>query len=335
MRGKYHLAASVCALLLSAPGLAQSQSLAEDAAAFGARESVWAADISPDGQSIVYLAPAANGTAVALTANLTTKQVKPFLSSGSPSEKLSWCRFVSNERMICRYRRIDAGSAFGLVGFVRLVAINRDGSNAKQLGQSQSFYDAAIRQYDGEVIDWLPGEGGDVLMARAYVPEEYKMNTRLVRTKQGLGVVRVNTRSMASRELEPPKPEVSNYMTDGRGNVRLMAMSGVSGSQLTGFTKYYCRTQSSRDWIDLTDYVDDDDFVPLAIDATTDSLCVLRRLNGRLALYRMKLTRPISEELVASNPYVDIDDVERSSNGQRVIGYTLAEDKRETIYFDP
>ena len=51
---------------------------------------------------------------------------------------------------------------------------------------------------------------GDVLMARAFVPEEYKMNTRLVRTKQGLGVVRVNTKSMVSRELEPPKPQVSN-----------------------------------------------------------------------------------------------------------------------------
>ena len=334
MRGKYNLTASVCGLLLSAPGFAQSHSLAEDAAAFGARESVWAADISPDGRSIVYLAPAANGTAAALTANLTTKQVKPFLSSGSATEKLSWCRFVSNERLICRYGRIVA-DPLGLVGFARLVAINGDGSNARQLGQTESFYDAGIRQHDGEIIDWLPGEGGDVLMARQYVPEEYKMNTRLVRTKQGYGVVRLDTKSAGSRGVEPPKPLVSNYMTDGRGNVRLMAMSGVSGSQLTGTTKYYYRTQSSRDWIDLTDYVDDEDFVPLAIDATTDSLYALQRLNGRLALYRTKLTRPVSQELVASNPYVDIDDVERSSNGQRVIGYTLAEDKRETIYFDP
>ena len=66
-----------------------------------------------------------------------------------------------------------------------------------------------------------------------------------------------------------------------------------------------------------------------------DSLYLLQRLGGRLALYRTKLTQPVSTELVASNPYVDIDNVERSSNGQRVIGYTLAEDQRETIYFDP
>lgn len=335
MRNKYRLAAAVCGALLSGPGFAQSHSLAEDAAAFGARESVWEANISPDGQSIVYLAPAANGTAAALTANLKTRKVKPFLSSGSATEKLSWCSFITNERLICRYGRIVA-DPIGLVGSARLVAINGDGSNVRQLGQSESFYDAAIRQYDGEIIDWLPGEDGDVLMAREYVPEEYKMNTRLVRTKQGLGVVRLDTKSLGTRAVEPPKPLVGDYMTDGRGNVRLMAMVGVSGSQVTGQTKYYYRTQSSRDWIDLTDsYVEDEDFVPLAIDATSDSLYVLKRLNGRLALFRTKLTRPTSTELVASNPYVDIDDVERSSNGQRVIGYTLAEEKRETIYFDP
>ena len=66
---------------------------------------------------------------------------------------------------------------------------------------------------------------------------------------------------------------------------------------------------------------------------TTNSLYFLQRLNGRLALYRTKLTQPVSTELVASNPYVDIDDVERSSNGQRVIGYTLAEDQREIDLF--
>lgn len=334
MCNTYRLAASVYGLLLSTSGIAQSHSLAEDAAAFGARESVWGADISPDGQSIVYLAPAANGTAAAITANLATRQVKPFLSSGSATEKLSWCAFASNQRLICRFGRIVADPV-GLVGFARLVAINRDGTNARQLGQTESFYDAGLRQHDGEIIDWLPGEDGDVLMARQYVPEEYKMNTRLVRTKHGYGVVRLDTKSLGSRAVEPPKPMVSEYMTDGRGNVRLMAMSEASGSQLTGRTRYYYRTQSSRDWIELIHYVEDDDFRPLAIDATSDSLYVLRPLNGRQALYRMKLTRPVTMELVASNPYVDIDDVERSSNGQRVIGYTLAIDERETVYFDP
>ena len=28
-----------------------------------------------------------------------------------------------------------------------------------------------MRQFDGDIIDWLPGEHGSVLMARNYVPE--------------------------------------------------------------------------------------------------------------------------------------------------------------------
>ena len=64
-----------------------------------------------------------------------------------------------------------------LLGFSRLVAINSDGSGIKQLGQASSFYDAGYRQTDGDVLDWLPGGGGSVLMARDYVPESGKTGT--------------------------------------------------------------------------------------------------------------------------------------------------------------
>ena len=39
--------------------------------------------------------------------------------------------------------------------------------------------------------------------------------------------------------------------------------------------------------------------------------------------------------MIADNPQVDIDDVVRVGDGQRVIGYTYESEKRETIYFDP
>jgi dipeptidyl aminopeptidase/acylaminoacyl peptidase len=85
----------------------------------------------------------------------------------------------------------------------------------------------------------------------------------------------------------------------------------------------------------LTEFVDADEFQPLAIDATSDSLYALKPLNGRKALYRIKLGATPATDLVASNPQVDIDDVIRSSNGQRVIGYTYVVDKRQVEYFDP
>jgi len=77
-----------------------------------------------------------------------TGDAKPFLNSGNGGDHLRRCRFVTDQRLICKYTAIvdDAGV---LLGFSRLVAINSDGSDLKQLGQESSYYDAGYRQYDG------------------------------------------------------------------------------------------------------------------------------------------------------------------------------------------
>jgi hypothetical protein len=94
------------------------------------------------------------------------------------------------------------------------------------------------------------------------------------------------------------------------------------------------RIANSRDWQPLSE-ANYDEFQPLAIDADSNELYALKKLNGRSALYTIKLDGSMSEKLVASNPRVDIDDVVRFGDGQRVIGYAYAEDKRFTVYFDP
>lgn len=332
--GNLLAAASAAALFVGVQASAQNFSLADDAAAFGARESASGEAISPDGKSVTYVAPAPRAGSVAFVANLETGDVKPFLNSGAGPEKLSWCSFITDTRLVCRYRAIlnDTGQ---LVGFSRLIAVDRDGSRLKQLGQASSFYDAGLRQFDGDIIDWMPGQGGSVLMARAYVPEMNRTGTRLSRSKEGYAVDRVDTVSLKTTIVEPPKPNTSDYMTDGLGNVRLMQVTELSGQMLTGRVRYYYRTKGSRDWKSLTDYLQPEDFSPLAVDATVDSLYALKPLNGRQALYRIKLTDPVSTELVASHPRVDIEDVTRAANGQRVTGYTLVDADRETVYFDP
>ena len=306
-----------------------------DAALFGSRESATGIHLSPSGTLVSYIAPTSGGGAVAFIANVQTGESKPFLSSGKGNEKLRWCAFVTDQRLVCRYTAIvdDAGL---LLGFQRLIAINSNGSGMKELGQQSSFYDAKVRQFDGSIIDWLPGSGGSVLIAREYVPEEGKVGTRLVRSQKGIGVDRVDTLSLKVTPVEGAKRDVDAYLSDGLGKVRLMGMAGIVNDQmLTGKTKYFYRTTNSNDWKPLTDYVDEDDFNPLAVDATSNSLYALKPLNGRKGLYRIRLEDGLSTELVASNPKVDIDDVIRSANGQRVIGYTFVVDKREAEYFDP
>lgn len=331
-------AGACCALLFAtaAPLSAQAAGPVDpQAALFGVRESAVGVDLSPNGKLVSYVAPAVGGGSVAFIANVQSGESKPFLNSGKGPERLRWCHFVTDRRLICKYTANVVDPSGLLLGFSRRIAVNSDGTDIKELGQRSSFYDAGIRQEDGEIIDWLPGGDGSVLMERSYVPETGTTGTRITRTSSGVGVDRIDTVTLKSTALEQPREDVGSYMTDGRGNIRLMARIGTDYQMLTGKSKYYYRTTDSRDWKPLTDFVDENHFQPLAIDATSNLLYVLKPLDGRKALYRVKLTNPSSTELVASNSKVDIDDVIRSSNGERVIGYTFAIDKRQGEYFDP
>jgi dipeptidyl aminopeptidase/acylaminoacyl peptidase len=317
---------------------AQTPGADPNAALFGARESATGVYLSPSGKLVSYIAPARGGSTVAFVANVETGEAKPFLNSGTGPEKLRWCAFVTEQRLVCRYTAILDDSGV-LISFRRLIAINWDRSGMKELGQKESYYDAGYRQSDGTIIDWLPGGDGSVLMAREYMAEAGKGGTRMVRIKEGLGVDRLDTASLKVNVVEGARRDVGSYMSDGQGNVRLMTITGtangVDDNMLTGKTRYYYRPVGSRSWAPLTGFVKDEDFEPLAIDATSNSLYALKPLDGREALYRIKLDGSQATELVASNRTVDIDDVIRSANGQKVIGYTYVVDKREAEYFDP
>jgi dipeptidyl aminopeptidase/acylaminoacyl peptidase len=317
---------------------AQSNPLATDAAAFGAREAVQQPDLSADGSSVLYITPGPGPSSVALISNLVTGKSQVAISADGTPEKLRWCNFVSSSRMICRITGTIAqqfSDSKNLVGFSRLLAVNADQTNAKMLGQKDSVYDERLRQFDASVIDWMTGSDGTVMLQRDYVPEAGKIGSNIVRTKDGLGVDLVDTDTMKSKTVETPSDTTSSYMTDGRGNVRLMEVPELKGrSQLTGRLKYMYRTASSRDWKTVADY-QKDEFVPLAVDAETDSLYALKKKSGRFALYRIKLDGTLAETLIAENPRVDIDNVVRFGDGQRVVGYTYAEDKRHAVYFDP
>lgn len=164
------------------------------------------------------------------------------------------------------------------------------------------------------------------------------MNTRLVRTAEGLGVDRIDTRTLRSTSIERPNRSAGQYMTDGRGNVRIMAtvpMRGGTG-QLGSRINYYYRVGSEGDWRDFASYdtLSYEGMYPLAVDAALNAAYVLKRLDGRFALYRVKLDGSMATELVYANDQVDVDDVVRASRGGQVIGVTFADESRRVIYFD-
>ncbi len=311
----------------------------DPAARFGAREGIEHIDISPDGRRVLYLAPGPGASTMLAVQDLSGSAAPQIAvrSDGNP-ERLRWCQFVTDDRVVCEFGALVADGA-SLVPFSRLIAMDTDGSDAQLLGQRQSFFDAYLRQFDGSILDWMPGANGAVLMSRQYVPEAGRMGTRLSRQTEGLGVDRVDVRTGRSSTVEPANPRAGRYLTDGRGQVRIMAIPEVRGGatgQLGTRTDYMFRRQGGTDWERLGSYdgATREGIFPLAVDPTLDSAYVLKKLDGRFALYRMKLDGSGALELAHANPQVDVDGVVRAGRGSQVIGATFADESRRTIYFD-
>ncbi len=336
------LAATLAAGSLRAQPPAQapaaSPSAANASALFGPRESVTSLDISPSGRYAVYVAPARGTASAAVVADLVGGgDARPVLRASGQPERLRWCRFVSDTRLICAIR--GTGNIEGqLVGFSRLFAVNADGSNIRELGQQASAYDARLRQFSGAILDWLPQDGNAVLMVRDYVPEAMASGSRMARRQNGLGVDRIDINNLRITSVEQPDPRASGYMSDGRGNVRMMiSVQTVGEGQAAAQTVYYYRLAGARDWRRFSTYDENtrEGMFPVAIDGARDVAYVLKRLNGRLALYRVRLDESLATELVYANETVDVDDVVRIGRAGAVVGVTFAEERRRVIWFDP
>ena len=329
---------SASTMMMAPIAIAADAALTADAIAFGAREAAQNMDLSPSGSKVVMIEPGPGASSRAKVFDLATGQASVALSTSGTPDALRWCGFASETQLVCRY----GGTALygsSLIGYSRLLTVATDGSNPKPLGQARSWFDSALRQFDGALIDWLPGETGAVLMAREYVPEEGKIDSLVKRSGDGTGVDRVDLARLKFSRVEAPRKNVASYQTDGRGKVRLMALVGKGGltDQLSGKTDYLYRTAGSNDWKPLGSYDERSrsGITPLAIDADSDSLYALKNNGGRDALYRIKLDASRTETLVAADPAVDISDVIRFGRGQRVIGYSFADTARRAVYFDP
>jgi dipeptidyl aminopeptidase/acylaminoacyl peptidase len=332
------LLASAIGLCMAAP--ASAADLATDAKAFGARESVTSPHLSPDGSSVIYLTPGPGRKTVAVIGNLGTGQFHSMVTTDGQPESLSWCHFASGARAVCRFGGFVPWQGSVRNGdpvyFSRLVALDLDGSHPKLMGQPETAHDEWIRQNDGQIIDWLD-LNGQVLVNRLYMPETDTTGKLVYNKKKGWGVDKVDVTSLRSEVVESPR-EATSYMTDELGHVRLMIITDTRNSGvLTGQLRYFYRTETSREWKPLFVVTDlqKPEAEPRAIDASINSLYTLKKKNGRYALYAVKLDGSMAETLIAENPRVDIDDVIRFGEGQKIIGYTYTEEQQKTVYFDP
>ena len=335
MRRIIPIVTAFCVLI---PALVLAENAPFDAAAaFGARPSASDVTVSPDGQNLAWIAPAAGQGSTLYTLALT-KDAKPraaLTASGSP-ERLDWCRWASNSRLVCRFFYLQRKPELGIMHIRRLVAVNSDGSNLKSLSTQQTEDMHVLIVGGGAVIDWLAEPEASVLMTRVYGANDH-IGSRLGSDVTGLAVDRLDTITLESHRVEPPNRNAIDYIADGRGRVRIVANREVEARQATGIVRYEFHPVGSDDWQPLSQFQNSDGtgFVPEAVDPEHNLAYGFKKLDGRFAVYTVALDSGRSEQLVYANPEVDVDELVTLGPQQRVVGANYYTNDRHAEYFAP
>ena len=336
MLNRWFIAAGLSCIAIACR--AQNASAFDAASAFGARPDVSGMHISPDGKNVVYIAPAKGQGSIAYTYNLAGGgSAKPALSSDGKPFRLEDCHWVSNDRIVCLVYAVEKlDPVLGIVRVTRTVAVDADGKNLRLLSTRQNQYSHGLQLGGGSIIDWLPDENGAVLMTRVYVPDDHT-GSHLGKDTSGLGVDWINSRDLSIKSVESPHPDAIHYITDGRGNVRIMATRQIHAEQETGVTNFLYRLPGSRDWRPLSRYneVDRSGFYPEAIDHDRNVAYGYKRKDGRLALYSVTLDESLHEEVVYERPDVDVGGLVYIGRDNRVVGTSYATDIGKATYFSP
>lgn len=309
--------------------------------AFGAREGVLDIALSPSGAKIAFIAPGPGRSTILYTGS-TAGGVAPrvALTADGKPERLLSCGWVSEARLVCTvYFTVKTMVPGQPAGVSRVIAVGDDGSNLKMLSRRSTSDDDYVALGGGEVIDWLPGTEGAVLMGRNYVPNS-RIGSNFQDRREGYGVDRIDTANLSAKTVESPKPNAVDFISDGRGKIRIMAVNDVAGA--TGYDsgkiRYHYRTKASDDWKDLGVYnrLTEEGFFPVAVDPDLDVAYGYRKgAGGRLTLFSISLDGTKRETQVYAHPQVDVGQVVRVGRARRIVGVTFATEKREAIYFDP
>jgi dipeptidyl aminopeptidase/acylaminoacyl peptidase len=323
-----------CGLMASATPLL-AQPATDPAAAFGARESVASMVISPSGRNIAFISAGDGGSYVLQTVDLTNPTPR-IAGHSDRNQRLTHCDFITDDRLVCSLTSIvDLGG--DITTYTQLISVNTDGSNITRIGERNTLDQLYARLWSGRIIDYAGGAPNTVLMEQLFVPEQ-GAGTILNRTRQGLGVVRLDTRTLRATTVEAPRDAAEDFISDGQGHVRILAVRDTLGTgQVTNRTKYMYRRANGGDWQEFSTYDDGtrEGMRPVAVDPDLNVAYTFIKLNGRMALYRVSLDGSLRRELVASNDQVDVDDLITFGRRQRVVGASYATERRHAIYFQP
>lgn len=328
--------------LLSAGLMASAaQAQTDDAARrFGTLGGITQVSLSPDGQRIAFVAPnkgQANDLFVVEIADGAAPR-RILRASGDP-EMLQWCRWATDARIVCQ---IGGRQKLGdtIFGFTSLLGVDATGGNVKTLSTRRSDKALSFDFRGGSIIDWQPGPANSVLVMRSYVPEANRYSASLItKDEEGMGVDLMDVTAGSAKPVEKPRRDAREYITDGKGKVRIMGTQPMEGrtGNLSSVVRYLFKPANGGDWQSLSsfDILSREGFDPWAIDAATNRAIGFGKIDGRQAVLAVNLDGTGKGETLYRHPEVDVDDLVRVGRDQRVVGVTYATDRRQMVTTDP
>ncbi|MFC3713755.1 alpha/beta hydrolase family protein [Sphingoaurantiacus capsulatus] len=322
---------------LAAPAQAQ---MADLAVKFGAREAFNGVALSPDGSRISYLNPVAGRATAVVVVDIKSGAMKPVLSTSDPNMRINWCDWIKMDRIACQMsgERRDIGDNFGIS---RMIAVNADGSEMKEIGARQTARAVGVNSYGGTIIDYLPDDPDNILMEVYKLPEE-SVGTLKADTEGGLTVVSINSRTGRSRTVEGAVPNGGDFMSDRRGRVRLRSLAEMKDtasytSYSSGTYRWFYRPKTSNNWVPLgiSNARDVSTLEVLGFDESGDNILALKPHNGRQALFKIAADGSNREELLFAQDQVDVSGIKRIGKYFRPVGANYSSDYNHIEYFDP
>jgi dipeptidyl aminopeptidase/acylaminoacyl peptidase len=338
--GKYRvlLAGGLAAAIVASMAGPASAQEADAANRFGALPGVSQASLSPDGQRMAFIAPNAGQANDLYVVDITDEAApKRILRASGDPEILQWCRWANDRRLICQIAGRQKVND-EIYGFSSIIGIDAAGGNMKSLSVRRGQNARGFDFRGGAVIDWQPAQDNSILMMRSHVPES-NVHTMIAKDEEGMGVDRIDVDTATARSVEKPRRDATEFITDGRGVVRIMGSQPVEGQtyNYSPVVRYHFKRAGGSSWEPLAtlNILTSEGFNPYVVDAATDRAIGFSLIGGREAVVAMKLNGSGETETLFSHPQVDVDGLVRVGRDQRVVGATYVTEKRQMVTTDP
>ena len=337
---KYYSGTAMTAAILAVTSGAQAQTLGEDAAAFGARQTISDIALSPSGNKVLFVEPGNGSDETIYVVDLSAgTEPRALVTTNEAQARLSGCNWGSEEMILCRvYGYVEAG---GLKqDFTRLLSVDSSDGEVRDMSPRVDYRTRGAMQDGGSLVALdVEGEDGKVLLTRTYIKQD-STNTRLYNDEEGLGVDLVDLRTGRRVVRERPSKQAVGYRADENGNIRMQILRSTeaAGRYEGDDLRYMYRPLDSKGWEQLSEANDRGQvltgFAPVAVESSNNVAYGFENIGGYTALVSQSLDGNNTRRVLLQRDDVDVDSLVRIGRQRRVVGVSYATEKRYVEYFD-